>query len=62
MVLSVFIAVTAADDMYKLDFLDAAIMSIYFQAIAYFSLGYTLRSIKLDAIDFDVYKNDAATA
>jgi hypothetical protein len=62
MVLSVFIAVTAADDMYKLDFLDAAIMSIYFQTIAYFSLGYTLRSIKLDAIDFDVYKNDAATA
>jgi hypothetical protein len=62
MALSVFIAVTAADDMYKLDFLDAAIMSIYFQAIAFFSLGYTLRSIKLDAIDFDVYKNDAATA
>ena len=46
----------------RLDFLDAAIMSIYFQGIAFFSLGYALRSIKLDAIDFDVYKNDVATA
>lgn len=60
MALSVFIAVTAADDIYSLDFLDAAIMSIYFQAIALFSLGYALRNISTDKIDFDVYKNDAA--
>ncbi len=62
MALSVFIAITAADDMYKLDFVDAAIMSIYFQAISLLSLGYTLRSIKPGEIDFDVYKNDAAVA
>jgi len=60
MVMSVFIAITAADDMYNLDFLDAAMMSVYFQAIALLSLGYTLRSVKPDEIDFDVYKNDAA--
>jgi hypothetical protein len=62
MALSVFIAITAADDMYSLDFIDAAIMSLYFQAVALLSLGYTLRSIKLGEIDFDVYKNDAAAA
>jgi len=60
MALSVFIAITAADDMYSLDFIDAVIMSVYFQGIALLSLGYTLNSIKPDEIDFDVYRNDAA--
>jgi len=62
MALSIFIAITAADDMYNLDFVAALIMSLYFQAIALLSLGYTLRSIDPDKIDFDVYKNDAAAA
>ena len=60
MALSVFIAITAADDMYSLDFIDAVIMSVYFQGVALLSLGYTLNSIKPDEIDFDVYRNDAA--
>lgn len=62
MALSVFIAMTAADDLYSLDFVDAVIMSVYFQVVAVLSLGYTLRNINPDEIDFDVYKNDAATA
>jgi hypothetical protein len=62
MALSVFIAMTAADDLYNLDFLDAVVVSIYFQVVALLSLGYALNSIKLDDIDFDVYKNDAAAA
>ena len=62
MALSVFIAMRAADDLYNLDFLDAVIMSVYFQVIALLSLGYSLNNIKLDNIDFDVYKNDAAAA
>ncbi len=62
MALSVFIAITAADDVYNLDAVDALIMSVYFQAIALLSLGYTLRNLKLDEIDFDVYKNDVAAA
>ncbi len=61
MALSVFIAWRAADDLYSLDFVDAAAMSIYFQVVALFSLGYALRSIKIDEINFDVYKNDNAT-
>jgi len=62
MALSVFIAITAADDVYNLDAVDAVIMSVYFQAITLLSLGYTLRNLKLDDIDFDVYKNDVAAA
>lgn len=58
MALSVFIAMTAADDMYNLDSVDAAMISVYFQAIALLSLGYMLRSIKPDEINFDVYKNN----
>lgn len=59
-VLSIFIAVTAADDIYNLDFIDATLMSVYFQAISLLSLGYMLRSIKPEDIDFDVYKRDTA--
>jgi len=62
MALSVFIAITAADDVYNLDAVDAVIMSVYFQAVTLLSLGYTLRNLKLDEIDFDVYKNDVAAA
>ena len=62
MALSVFIAITAADDVYNLDAVDAVIMSVYFQAITLLSLGYTLRNLTLDEIDFDVYKNDVTAA
>ena len=61
MALSVFIAIAAADDVYSLDFVGATILSIYFQVVALLSLGYMMRSIDPDEIDFDVYKNDAAT-
>ena len=61
MAMSVFIAVTAIDDLYKLDYLDAVLMSVYFQAIALMSLGIPLNDLKLEEIDFDVYKNDPAT-
>jgi hypothetical protein len=59
-VLSVFIAVTAADDIYSLDFIDATLVSVYFQAVSLLSLGYVLRSIKPEDIEFDVYKSDTA--
>ena len=59
-VLSTFIAVTAADDIYKLDFIDATLISVYFQAISLLSLGYMLRSIKPEDINFNVYKSDTA--
>ena len=59
-VLSAFIAVSAADDIYNLDAFDAVIMSVYFQIIALFSIGYSLHNIKPEEIDFDVYKKETA--
>lgn len=58
MALSAFIAITAADDLVRLDAIDATIMSVYFQVIAVFSLGYTLRNIDPRDMDFDVYRAD----
>jgi hypothetical protein len=55
-----FFTMTAAGDKYNLDFVDATISSVYFQAIALLSLGYTLKNIKPEEIDFDVYKSDTA--
>ena len=62
MALSLFIAIAAADDVFSLDAVDATVMSIYFQVCAVLSLGFMLRNIKLEEIDFDVYKNDATAA
>lgn len=62
MAMSVFFMTQAADDVYDMDFLDATLMSVYFQVIVILSLGHVLRSVSLKDIDFDVYKNnDAAT-
>ncbi len=55
-VLSGFMMVQAADDIFDLDFLDATLFSIYFQLIALLSIGLLLRSIKLEDVNFDVYK------
>jgi hypothetical protein len=62
MALSVFIAIGTADELFNLDAIDALVMSIYFQVVALLSLGYTVKNIKPDEIDFDVYKNGEAAA
>ncbi len=55
--MSAFIAV---GDIYNLDAIEAVIMSVYFQVIAVFSIGYSLHNINPDEIDFEVYKNKTA--
>jgi len=55
--MSVFWMTQAADNLYNLHFLDATIMSLYFQIVVFLSLGRTLRNMRLEDIDFDVYKN-----
>lgn len=59
MALSEFNAVIADDDAYDLNHLEATHVSIYFQAVALLSLGCTLKRIRPEEIDFDVYRNDA---
>lgn len=59
MAMSAFFVMTAAEDLYSLDHLDALLMTLYFQGIALLSLGYNLRNMRLDDTDFEVYKDDA---
>jgi hypothetical protein len=60
MALSIYYMTAVADDIFDLDFLDAAILSLYFQVIAYVSIGHVLRSLRVEDIDFEVYKNDVS--
>lgn len=60
MAMSVFFITQAADDVYDLDYLDATLVSVYFQAIVFLSIGHVLRSLKLEDIDFEVYKSHLA--
>ena len=61
MAMSVFWMTQAADDLYDLDFLDATIMSLYFQLLVFLSLGHSLRNMRLEDINFDLYKEKPAT-
>jgi hypothetical protein len=60
MALSVFWMTQAADDLYDLAFLDATIMSIYFQVVALLSIGTLLRNMKLKDVNFEVYRDSPA--
>jgi len=57
--MSVFIFTQIAADVIDMNFLDATLMSIYFQAIAFLSLGHAFRNFRLEDVDLGVYKNDA---
>ncbi len=58
MAMSVFFMTTAADDIWDLDFLDASLLSLYFQVIAFLSIGHVLRTLRVGDMDFEVYKED----
>jgi hypothetical protein len=61
MAMSVYVMTTALDDAIEMGFLDATLMSLYFQVIVYFSIGHVLRSMRLENIDFNVYKENQAS-
>jgi hypothetical protein len=43
-------------NMFDLEFLEKSIMSIYCQLIVWASVGTRLKELKLETINFDVYK------
>lgn len=57
-VVSVFMMYHAADGVYDIDYLDAAVMSIYFQAIVFLTMGHLLRSLPIESLNFDVYRDE----
>jgi hypothetical protein len=56
--LSVFLMANSAVDVYQLYTLEILINTIYFQVIAFLSIGGMLRTMRVDNINFDVYKAD----
>lgn len=53
---SIFLSVQMLVNMFQLDFLEKSIMSVYCQLIVWVSLGSRLKQLKLENINFDVYK------
>ena len=54
--MSLFYMSTAADQIFQLDSFDAVLMSLYFQVVGWLSVGTMLRSVRLEDLNFDVYK------
>ena len=56
---SIFLMVTLSIKEYQLHSLEPLAMTIYLQVIALFSLGNSINSIKVDEINFDLYKEES---
>ncbi|MEE8296050.1 MAG: hypothetical protein V3R64_10095 [Sphingomonadales bacterium] len=55
---SVFLIMTDLADTYAWELYDPIMMSVYVQVILSLSLGIEIKKIKVEAIDFEVYKKD----
>ncbi|MBL4659417.1 MAG: hypothetical protein JKY19_03605 [Alcanivoracaceae bacterium] len=55
---SVFLSVHMLVKIFKLDYLQTSIMSIYCQLLVWASVSTKLKHVKLENIDFSVYKNN----
>ncbi|KAA3613845.1 MAG: hypothetical protein DWQ05_16350 [Calditrichaeota bacterium] len=58
---SLFLMIFEAIDEFNLDYFEPALMSGYFQFILFIGLGSMLRNQRIEDMNFDVYKEDAAT-
>jgi hypothetical protein len=58
MAMSVYFMTASIDDVYDLDFVSASLLSLYFQVIVMVSIGHMLRSMRLEDMDFEVYRSD----
>ena len=55
---SVFLILTSLVDKYELEVFDPVLTSLYFQIITFFGLGLEFRTVKVETVDFSVYKED----
>ncbi len=58
--ISVFAVYQSLDSVYAIDYLDAVMMSLYFQVVAALSFGYLLHGQLTDDADFEVYRDASA--
>jgi hypothetical protein len=59
---SAFLILTKSINVYNLDYLETALMSVYLQIVIWLGLGSMLKNIRLEKLDFDVYKNEAVVS
>ena len=57
MLISVFITLKIVAEVWKLESLDAVFMSLYWQAVGLLSIGYILRTVRVEDIDLEVYRD-----
>ena len=60
--ISLFLVITIAVDRYGLEVFDPPLTSLYMQFCAAFGVGFLMRTLKIEEIDFEVYKEDAVPA
>jgi len=59
---SLFLMANEALDFYQLGYIEIMINSIYFQVIAFFGIGSMLKTVRIENINFEVYKADSTSA
>jgi hypothetical protein len=58
--LHLFLAVQIVIDIFEINFIEPAVMSVYLQLLAWGSIVSRLKSLKIENIDFSVYKETTA--
>lgn len=58
--MSIFLTTADAADRYGLEIFDPPIVSIFMQLCVLFGIGLSFRTLKVEAMDFEVYKDDTA--
>ena len=56
--MSIFFIINSAVKEFDLSYLDPVIMSLYFQALAFFGIGVIFREFKVEDVNFEVYKKE----
>ncbi len=60
--MSVFFMALAVMDEFDMHYLQALLLSLYFQALAIFGIGTMLRTSRIETMDFEVYRKDPSAA
>lgn len=58
--MSVFFMTTAAGDQFDLDSFEPSLVSLYFQLIVWISIGTMFRILRIENMNFEVYKEDVS--
>lgn len=62
MALSIFYMTQELGELLGLEYFDATLVSAYLQVVVLLSFGHVLRSLRIEDINFDVYRKDTAPA